>query len=234
MTSRATRHAAALAAAGLWICTFGLGPATAQEQAAAVGSATGVTAAPDKPIALHARKAASRSHKVRHHTAKAKPAEPAKVDTAKAEDNKADTPTSDQPDNAISPNVANANAQWPAETPPANTYNVSDKAGTVLSKMGAQAEQPATAAPDNAADHPDVAASDQLNDLDRAASADDGKPPLTLARASIDTPEAAPAPVEAASNDSNSPWTQTSMIGKVFIALGGVLTLASAARMFMA
>ena len=32
----------------------------------------------------------------------------------------------------------------------------------------------------------------------------------------------------------DSAWGQTSLIGKIFIAFGGLLTLASAARMFMA
>jgi hypothetical protein len=32
----------------------------------------------------------------------------------------------------------------------------------------------------------------------------------------------------------NSTWNHTSLIGKIFIAFGGLLTLGSAARMFMA
>jgi hypothetical protein len=42
-----------------------------------------------------------------------------------------------------------------------------------------------------------------------------------------------PAQAAAASND-NSTWDQTSLIGKIFIAFGALLTIASAARMFMA
>ncbi|QUS39219.1 hypothetical protein RPMA_10500 [Tardiphaga alba] len=72
-------------------------------------------------------------------------------------------------------------------------------------------------------------ASDQLNELDRAA---EDKPPLTLAKATIDAP-ASPAPA-ATTVENNRPWEQTSLIGKVFIALGGLLTVASAARMFIA
>jgi hypothetical protein len=40
------------------------------------------------------------------------------------------------------------------------------------------------------------------------------------------------APVLASSD--NSAWDQTSLIGKVFIAFGALLTMASAARMLMA
>ena len=38
----------------------------------------------------------------------------------------------------------------------------------------------------------------------------------------------------AAVSTDDSAWSQTSLIGKIFIAFGGLLTLASAARMFMA
>jgi hypothetical protein len=36
------------------------------------------------------------------------------------------------------------------------------------------------------------------------------------------------------SRDEGSSWDQASLIGKIFIAFGGLLTAASAARMFMA
>ena len=54
----------------------------------------------------------------------------------------------------------------------------------------------------------------------------DTAPAATLAMA------VAQAPVMASTDDST--WGQTSLIGKIFIAFGGLLTLASAARMFMA
>ena len=37
-----------------------------------------------------------------------------------------------------------------------------------------------------------------------------------------------------ASSDESSTWDQTSLIGKIFIGFGALLTMASAARMFMA
>ncbi len=80
-----------------------------------------------------------------------------------------------------------------------------------------------------ATDSPVVAA-DQLNDVDRALHA--GTPPATaVAMASADAP-ATPAAV-AGSNESTT-WDQTSLIGKIFIGFGALLTMASAARMFMA
>ena len=69
-----------------------------------------------------------------------------------------------------------------------------------------------------------------LNDVDRALH--EAKAPVTpVALASADAPM--PASV-AASNGDNSTWDQTSLIGKVFIAFGALLIMASAARMFMA
>jgi hypothetical protein len=76
-----------------------------------------------------------------------------------------------------------------------------------------------------------VVAADQLNDVDRALH--EGNPPATvLAMASADPP-AAPVMASSTSNE-GSTWDQTSLIGKIFIGFGALLTMASAARMFMA
>jgi hypothetical protein len=77
-----------------------------------------------------------------------------------------------------------------------------------------------------------VAASDQLSDADRALRETppaQSTPPVAVA--SNDRPE--PHTVAMAGND-HSLWDETSLIGKVFIAFGTLLTVASAARMFMA
>src|SRR5436305_1372661 len=70
------------------------------------------------------------------------------------------------------------------------------------------------------------------NDVDRALSEtrsdDKDKPPSATPSMAV-----AQAPAAAVSSD-DSAWGQTSFIGKIFIAFGGLLTLASAARMFMA
>lgn len=65
------------------------------------------------------------------------------------------------------------------------------------------------------------ASSDQLNDTDRnaAATSEASVPHTTL--------------MTATSGD-RSVWDETSLIGKVFIGFGAVLTVASAARMFIA
>jgi hypothetical protein len=70
-----------------------------------------------------------------------------------------------------------------------------------------------------------VVGADDLNEVDRAApeqtplaSNEEQKRRTTVAMASND----------------HSVWDETSLIGKIFIGLGTLLTLASAARMFMA
>jgi hypothetical protein len=79
---------------------------------------------------------------------------------------------------------------------------------------------------------PDVIASDQLNDVDREMQAQTppSQPQQQTIAMAMATAKAAPV---LASSD-NSAWDQTSLIGKVFIAFGALLTMASAARMLMA
>ena len=76
-----------------------------------------------------------------------------------------------------------------------------------------------------------VVASDQLNDVDRALR-EETPPSPPVAVASNDE-EPAHRTVAMADSD-HSLWDETSLIGKVFIAFGTLLTIASAARMFMA
>lgn len=141
---------------------------------------------------------------------------------------------------AISEAVANANAQWPSPD---------------------TSVQPVTATPTPAqaqAATSDVVASDQINDLDKNLGAtpngDDAASQIATKMAAqvaqnssqaagVNVPmTATPAmsamasadrPAEVASTDNNA-WSQSSLIGKIFIAFGGLLTVASAARMFMA
>ncbi|MDO9561904.1 MAG: hypothetical protein Q7J60_09805 [Bradyrhizobium sp.] len=139
----------------------------------------------------------------------------------------------------IAPSIANANAQLPAAEPPAGSAKaMSAQAGTMLQTA---ADRPVDGQP---AAEPGVVAPDQLNDLDRAlqeakseagseakSEAKPAAPILTLA--SAEAPPAPAAPVVARSKE-DSAWDQTSLIGKIFIAFGALLTMASAARMFMA
>ena len=123
---------------------------------------------------------------------------------------------------ALSRAVANANAQLAAADTPAD----SARAMTARANDIMQAAADAQPAPESR-----VVAPDQLNDVDRALR-EGATPPAQIAMASAEPP-AAPTPRVMASSESAT-WDQTSLIGKVFIAFGALLTLASAARMFMA
>ena len=127
--------------------------------------------------------------------------------------------------------VANASAQMTAaDTAPADSARgmsaaMSEKANTVLQ---AAADKPADAeAPADTA----VVAPDQLNDVDRALQ----ETPFaaqSVVLASTSRP-AAESAVQAANSDSST-LDRTSLIGKILIAFGALLTVASAARMLMA
>jgi hypothetical protein len=74
-----------------------------------------------------------------------------------------------------------------------------------------------------------MAEADQLNDADKALQESAQPSQTTVAVAPTKAVATAkPAPSE------TSTWDQTSLIGKIFIAFGALLTVASAARMFMA
>jgi hypothetical protein len=78
-----------------------------------------------------------------------------------------------------------------------------------------------------------TAGSDQLSDADRSARQDDVRTPVFVTQSP--SPEASTAhasPVVAGSQSAT--WDETSLIGKIFIGFGALLTVASAARMFMA
>ncbi|MCK1738139.1 hypothetical protein IVA79_30130 [Bradyrhizobium sp. 138] len=146
---------------------------------------------------------------------------PAKAEEPKA-DNKADNdmPASSQ----MPPAVANANAQLAADAPTA----------AAASAMTDRANDNVQAAADNtnaAAADGQVVAPDQLNDIDRALQ--ENSPPAQKTVVAATEAQPRPAPVMASSQQSSA-WDQSSLIGKIFIGVGTLLTLASAARMFMA
>ena len=120
-------------------------------------------------------------------------------------------------------NGASADA-LPAEVADARAQMTADDA-----KAKPAADAPIQANPDPAAGAQDpvvqVVNADELNDVDKTAT--DG----------IDLPKLSSAVANSHAemrDDRASPWAQTSTIGKAFIAFGVMLTLASAARMFMA
>ena len=122
--------------------------------------------------------------------------------------------------------IANANAQLVSpDTPAGSARAMTDRANNIFQATPDDA-QAAVGTP--------VVAADQLNDVDRALH--EGAPataPVTLA--SAEPPDVVASPAAAVSPGSESSiWDQTSLIGKIFIGFGALLTVASAARMFMA
>jgi hypothetical protein len=199
-------------------------------------------AAPSSPTSSKADDASKqadvvKSGKQRHHTSSrrtgsksaqksddkaGKTSVAAKADEARI-DNSADSdiPASSQ----MPPEVANAHAQLAAaDTPPAAAAS----AMTGRANNNVQAAADNTAAP-NAESQ--AVAPDQASDPDRALQ-QDTQPAQKAVIAATDA-QPRPAPVMA-SSDHSSAWDQSSLIGKIFIGVGTLLTLASAARMFMA
>jgi hypothetical protein len=242
MNIKASGRSALIIAAGFWVCVSG--PLQAAEDADGGVNASKAESAAGAPVALN--KFAKKTRHVKHvssHRKSVKVASKTSTGTAKDSEKKkaveADAVLKDDDSPAtLPPSVANANAQLAAADLPADTNSVSTKASNMLRTMAARqgdstdAQAPAPAA--NQAPAPaantELVAADQLNDVDRALSEakSEEKPalPPTVTMAMAQAPAAV-------SND-DSTWGQTSLIGKIFIAFGGLLTLASAARMFMA
>jgi hypothetical protein len=71
----------------------------------------------------------------------------------------------------------------------------------------------------------------QLSESDRTTMRpDDVKTPVVVTQSETPAPRAN----VVVAGSQNATWDETSLIGKIFIAFGALLTLASAARMFMA
>ncbi|TFV50705.1 hypothetical protein [Bradyrhizobium niftali] len=228
---KASGRAALILLAGLFLVFGGAAQAAPNSAASSKSDSAGKQAdavQPSKHKRHDARRTSSKTAQKSTDDKAGKTDAAAKTDEAKA-DNKADSkaggdvPASGQ----MPPEVANANAQLAAaDTPPAAAAS----AMTGRANDNVQAAADNTAAP-NAESQ--VVAPDQLNDLDRALQQD--SPPTQKQNAVIAATDAQPrpAPVMASSHQSTA-WDQSSLIGKIFIGVGTLLTLASAARMFMA
>jgi hypothetical protein len=215
MMVKASGRSALILATGLFVCFAGPAPATAAstDRAAATSKSDGATPGKsDRKRARQWKRYARRSGKVA-----SKPGETQKA----VEQDVADAST----DGALTipASVANAKAQLASAEAPAGSsaQAMTAKANILL----ASADRPAEAQPATDA----VVSSDQLNDVDRALQQN----PATQTVAMASAKPAPAAPVLASGNESST-WDQTSLIGKIFIAFGALLTMASAARMFMA
>jgi hypothetical protein len=218
MMTKASGRSALILVTGLFVCFAG------PSQAAASADGAAVTSKPEGSKAAHGSRYWKRVAHRRSTRLAQKSVPAAKADAA--DDDTAANPS------ALPPSIANANAQLAsADTLAGNAKAMTTRATTILQ-----------ATPDNSANAQapadgQVVSADQLNDLDRAlrentqGSPTQGSPTMAMASAEVPAPAA---PVMAASSQENSTWDQTSLIGKIFIAFGTLLTMASAARMFMA
>ena len=213
-------------AAGLLIGFAGLSPAMAAgEDSAAVSKSESATSG--KSVKHGSRYLKKRYAHRTYTRAASKSVESKKADEKLVADASGGTTP------AIPEWLANANAQMTAadaapDSAKGMSAAMSEKANTVLQ---AAADKPADAeAPADTA----VVAPDQLNETDRALHLQEAPATSaqTVAMASTSRP-AAEGAAQAANNDSST-LDKTSLIGKIFIAFGALLTMASAARMFMA
>ena len=220
---KASGRSALLLATGLFVC-FAAPSQAAPDTNAAAGSE--VTAGAPIALSKYTKQASRPSKKVASQKSSkvaSKPSTDNKV--AAADDAKADGSVNSS---EMPPWVANANAQLAsADTLTGSSARaMSARANTILQ---AAADNPADAQP--AADS-QVVSADQLNDVDRALQ--ESKPAAPAMRMASAEAPAAPAASVTANSSESSTWDQTSLIGKIFIGFGALLTMASAARMFMA
>jgi len=222
MTVKASAAGALMLAAGLFVSIAGPSPATAagSESAAASKSESATSGKSTKSSSRYSKK---KRYSYRKFTRTAsKSAETGKA----AEKDVADASAGVRP--AMPESVANANAQM-------NSADAAQDSAKAMSQaMSAKANTILLASADNQADGQApaegaaVTAPDQLNDLDRALQENPSTQTVAMAQAK---PAQQENPAQASSNDS---LDKTSLIGKIFIAFGTLLTMASAARMFMA
>jgi hypothetical protein len=234
MKVKASAAGALMLAAGLFVSIAGPSPATAagSESAAASNSES---APAEKSSKSSSRDLKNKRHVYRKHSRTAAKS----AETGKAAE-KADADAGARP--ALSESVANANAQM--NSADAARGNIGDSAKAMSQAMAAKANTILLAAADNQADGQApaegaaVAAPDQLNDVDKALQESESSQTAasqTAASQTVAMGQAKPAqqdnPAQVSGSDS---LDKTSLIGKIFIAFGTLLTMASAARMFMA
>jgi hypothetical protein len=213
MIIKASGRSALILAAGLLVLLASpVRAATDGEDSAAESKSENPAAAPHRTLRHASHHRRSYAHRRSHAIAmKADTDKKAVTTDAAADDSKA-APN-------IPPSIANANAQMLL-------------AGVQISATAAipsGADIPAMASDNPAGTRSDnetiLVAADQLNDVDKTLH--EGSP---VPAAAVNSP---PAPASTMTSES-SVWDQTSLIGKIFIGFGALLTMASAARMFMA
>ena len=206
MTIKAGGRVALIAATGLLVCVTGVSWTMAASDAAEQKSEYVSTSKKLKQVRYYKRYA----HRKYARTAQKSSEEKKPVEVAEA-----GLPSE------LPASVANANARMGGEVTDDTARAMTARANALL-----VSDQPAEA---QGTVNMQVAEADQLNETDKTLQ-EQAPPSQTTVAVAPTKPAAAakPAPSE------TSTWDQTSLIGKIFIAFGALLTIASAARMFMA
>jgi hypothetical protein len=213
--------------------------------------ATDSVAEPAGVAAAHTEKAAApvRSGKLAKHPSHKRQATRTRKSTKpesktdKAEETTASAIQDSNEHIPLPPKVANANASTDIspgttedlskdESPKTQASALANSASEMLAANQGDAAPYADNTPSLAA-AVDIVPSDELNEIDRAL-ADNQQDAPRLALASIDITSPSGGDTGQATSSDSSAWNHTSLIGKIFIAFGGLLTIGSAARMFMA
>ena len=233
MMIRTSLRSALILATGVFVC-FACPSQAAPRADDATANSKSENAA-GAPVALHK----NLRHGSRHHKSYAR-GKSGKVASKSAQDTKQDTKQDAKQDtkaaarDVVADNgaasselplsVANANAQLPSPGEPGGNARAMPAWTNGLPQ--AVSDSPADTKADKG---PQLVAADQLNDVDRTLR--EGNAPAATPVAAPANPTAAPV---LANSQENSTWDQTSLIGKIFIGFGALLTMASAARMFIA
>jgi hypothetical protein len=228
MTIKASARSAMIFAAGLLVSFAGPPPAIA---AGAVTDSAAVSKSESAVSGKSARQG-SRYLKKRYAHRKSDRAASKSAESKKAGENQVADAGGGIP-SAIPDWLASANAQMTAADAAPDSARgmsaaMSEKANTVLQAAvdkPADAETPADTA---------VVAPDQLSETDRALHVKEAAATSSQTIAMASTSRPAAEGLAVAANNDSSTLDKTSLIGKIFIAFGALLTVASAARMFMA
>ncbi|TKT74105.1 hypothetical protein YH63_021260 [Afipia massiliensis] len=237
MRIRSAGLAALVAAAGIWM-SFSGEPAMAAKSTAAKAAKSSVATA-DRPIVLskfkkqraHAAKKSRTAQARQAKRATSKASSKAKVLAEKSADKSGaagNKVVADASKSELPVSVANARAQALAVDQARNIAALDSTDVAVVDGM-------------------QLASADQLTDADRAATADAAvaqdliaptppvaAPPSPSAPSSKILRPVSTAEKPVLKTDDSDPWSKTSLIGKIFIAFGSLLTLASAARLMIA
>ena len=208
MTIRAGGRVALIAATGLLVCVAGVSWTVAASSAAEQKSESVSTSKKVKQVRYYKRYA----HRKYARTAQ-----------KSSDEKKPQTEVSDASGASELPaSVANANARMRSDVTDNTARAMTARANALLST-----DQPVES--QGAVTTIQVVEADQLNEADKTLQ--EPTPPSQTTVAVAPTKPIATAKIVA---PETSTWDQTSLIGKIFIAFGALLTIASAARMFMA